>query len=96
MPNNPTGASDNDINAATQTGSVRTIKSSDALGVASSDAEQSFEKLQTFSGGISVAGATFSGNISAPNIVNSINGATGAVTVTSSSMDFVLFNLGII
>ena len=55
-----------------------------------------FTALNSFDAGISAAGATFSGNISAPNIVNSINGATGAVTVTSSSMDFVLFNLGII
>lgn len=29
---------------------------------------------------ISASGATFSGNISAPNIVNSFNGSTGAVT----------------
>ena len=40
----------------------------------------------TFSGlilanaGISASGATFSGNISAPNIVTSVNGATGSVT----------------
>ena len=44
--------------------------------------------------GLSAAGATFSGNISAPNIVNSFNGATGDVVVTG--LDLVLFNLGII
>ena len=32
------------------------------------------------SGSISVSGATFSGNISAPNIVTSVNGATGPIT----------------
>ena len=45
---------------------------------------QSFTALQTFSAGISASGATFSGNISAPNIVNSLNGFTGAVQVTGS------------
>jgi hypothetical protein len=44
--------------------------------------------------GLSASGATFSGNISAPNIVNSFNGATGNVVV--AGLDFVLFNLGII
>ena len=94
MSNNPTDASNTDINAVTQTGSIRTIKSSYALGVASSDAEQTFETLQTFSGGISASGATFSGNISAPNIVKSFNGATGDIVITG--LDYVLFNLGII
>ena len=41
---------------------------------------QSFSALQSFSAGISASGATFSGNISAPNIVTSVNGATGSVT----------------
>jgi hypothetical protein len=45
---------------------------------------QTFSALQSFSVGISAAGATFSGNISAPNIVNSLNGFTGAVQVTGS------------
>ena len=45
---------------------------------------QTFSALQTFSVGISASGATFSGNISAPNIVNSLNGFTGAVQVTGS------------
>ena len=40
---------------------------------------QTFSALQSFSVGISANGATFSGNISAPNIVNSLNGFTGAV-----------------
>ena len=39
-----------------------------------------FNRLLTASGGFSAAGATFSGNISAPNIVNSFNGLTGAVS----------------
>ena len=39
-----------------------------------------FTQLNTFSAGISASGATFSGNISAPNIVSSFNGLTGAVT----------------
>ena len=45
---------------------------------------QTFSALQSFSVGISANGATFSGNISAPNIVNSLNGFTGAVQVTGS------------
>ena len=41
--------------------------------------------LATFAGGLSAAGgATFSGNISAPNIVNSFNGATSAITLTGN------------
>ena len=39
-----------------------------------------FTQLNTFSAGISASGATFTGNISARNIVNSFNGVTGAVT----------------
>ncbi len=35
--------------------------------------------------GISGAGATFSGNIRAPNIVNSINGLTGTVGLSAGS-----------
>ena len=42
-----------------------------------------FTQLNTFSAGISASGATFSGNISARNIVNSFNGVTGAVTGAS-------------
>ena len=45
---------------------------------------QTFSALQSFSVGISANGATFSGNISAPNIVNSLNGFTGAVQATGS------------
>lgn len=49
-----------------------------------------FTTLQQFTAGISASGATFNGNvifnsnISAPNIVNSYNGITGAVTGVSS------------
>ena len=39
-----------------------------------------FVGLLSASNGISASGATFSGNISAPNIVTSVNGATGSVT----------------
>jgi hypothetical protein len=46
---------------------------------------QTFTVLQQFSGGISASGATFSGNIYAPNIVTSVNGITGAVTGLSAS-----------
>lgn len=42
----------------------------------------------SFSSGISASGATFSGNISAPNIVNSFNGSTGAVTFTNYVSSF--------
>lgn len=85
MSNNPTGASPTDINAITQIASVRTIKTSDAMGVASSDTAQTFGTIQSFSAGISASGATFSGNISAPNIVTSVNGATGAVVVNGTA-----------
>lgn len=34
---------------------------------------------------LSAAGGTFSGNISAPNIVNSFNGQTGAVTFSATT-----------
>jgi hypothetical protein len=36
-------------------------------------------------GNISASGANFSGNITAPNIVNSLNGATGSISITSGS-----------
>jgi hypothetical protein len=42
-------------------------------------------QLITASSGISAAGATFSANISAPNIVNSVNGLTGAVGLSAGS-----------
>ena len=49
---------------------------------------QSFSALQSFSAGISASGATFSGNLSAPNIMNSWNGSTGAVTFTNYVTSF--------
>ena len=88
MPNNPTEATALDINAVTQTASVRTIKTSEALSVASLDTAQTFGTLQSFSAGLSASGATFSGNISAPNIVNSFNGSTGAVVFSSYVTSF--------
>ena len=45
---------------------------------------QTFTATQGFAAGFTASGATFSGNISAPNIVNSVNGGTGAVSVTGS------------
>ncbi len=45
---------------------------------------KTFNALTNFTAGISAAGGTFSGNISAPNIVTSVNGATGAITVTGA------------
>ena len=47
---------------------------------------QSFTVLQTFNAGLSASGATFSGNIFAPNIVNSFNGITGAVQGVSAAV----------
>jgi hypothetical protein len=45
-----------------------------------------FTALNTFNAGISASGSTFSGNISAPNIVTSFNGATGAVQGVSAAV----------
>ena len=44
-----------------------------------------FTALQSFNSGISASGATFSGNISAPNIVTSVNGLTGPLTLLAST-----------
>ena len=54
---------------------------------------QTFTSLQSFSAGISASGATFNGNIYAPNIVNTVNGATGAVITNT---DILLIDMGII
>jgi hypothetical protein len=61
----------------------------------SSTTETKLFGLLNLPSGLSAAGATFSGNISASNIVNSFNGTTGDVVV-AAGLDFVLFNLGII
>jgi hypothetical protein len=55
---------------------------------------QSFSALQSFSAGISASGATFSGNISAPNIVTSVNGATGSVTTYAGTTGNIQFRYG--
>ena len=73
MPNNPTEATALDINAITQIASVRAIKASEALSVASSDTAQTFGTLQSFSAGLSAAGATFSGNITVGSQIVSTN-----------------------
>jgi len=41
--------------------------------------------LGTFSAGISASGATFSGNITAPNIVTGISGATGSINLVAGT-----------
>jgi hypothetical protein len=75
MSNNPVGASPTDINAITQIASVRIIKTSDAMGVASSDTAQTFGTLQSFSAGISAAGgATFSGSVTTSEFVSASKG----------------------
>ena len=52
-----------------------------------------FTLLNTFNAGISASGATFTGNITAPNIVASFNGNTGAVAGASLGANtFTLLN----
>ena len=52
-----------------------------------------FTLLNTFNAGISASGATFTGNITAPNIVASFNGNTGAVVGASLGANtFTLLN----
>lgn len=53
-----------------------------------------FGPLQSFTSGISAAGGTFSGNISAPNIVTSVNGATGSVTTYAGTTGNIQFRYG--
>jgi hypothetical protein len=53
--------------------------------LASNTTTNPFLNIQTFNAGISASGATFTGNISAPNIVNSIAGLTGVVGVTAGT-----------
>ena len=52
-------------------------------GISSSGA--TFSGLISANAGISSSGASFSGNISAPNIINYINGLTGAVTLSAGN-----------
>ena len=94
MPNNPTEASLLDINAITQIASVRTIKTSEAMGVASSDTEQTFGTLQSFSAGISASGATFSGSIGLQNaeyIRNTTNGRIDLMPAPSSATAYGIY-----
>ena len=53
------------------------------IGVAATTAATIYGVLNLPSG-LSAAGATFTGNISAPNIVNSVNGLTGSVKIPRS------------
>ena len=81
MPNNPTDATELDINAITQTASMRIIKTSDAMGVASSDTAQTFGTLQSFSAGISAAGGV--------TLAGTLQGTTAAFTgLVSSTVGF--------
>ena len=50
--------------------------------VARTNVAQTFTQAQTFSGGIIVSGGATFGNISASNVVSSLNGLTGARTLT--------------
>ena len=79
MSNNPAGASPTDINAITQIASVRTIKTSDAMGVASSDTAQTFGTIQSFSAGLS-ASSVAAGTIT----------STGGITF-GSAVNFMAF-----
>lgn len=94
MPNNPTEATPTDINAITQTASVRTIKTSDAMGVASSDTAQTFGTLQSFSAGLSASGGTFSGSIALQNaeyIQNTTNGRVDLMPAPSSATAYGMY-----
>ena len=50
-----------------------------------SSSGSTFSGLIRANAGISSSGASFSGNISAPNIINSINGLTGEVTLSAGN-----------
>jgi hypothetical protein len=94
MPNNPTGATPTDINAATQTASIRTIPASTVLGVASADTAQTFGTLQSFSAGLSAAGATFSGSIALQNaeyFQNTTNGRVDIMPAPSSATAYGIY-----
>ena len=85
MSNNPAGASPTDINAITQIASVRTIKTSDAMGVASSDTAQTFGTLQSFSAGLSASDLTVSttGTANKTSSITMASGVTASNWVTS-------------
>ena len=85
MPNNPTEATALDINAITQIASVRTIKTSDAMGVASSDTAQTFGTLQSFSAGLSASALTVSttGTTLKTSAITMASGVTASNSVTS-------------
>ena len=63
---------------------------------------QSFSVIQSFTNGITTSsllvgggGATFGSNISAPNIVTSVNGATGTVTISpAGSTGYIQYHTG--
>ena len=49
------------------------------------NSRSAFTGLATFNAGISASGATFSGNITAPNIVTGISGATGPINLVAGT-----------
>jgi len=79
------GISGGDVTIAGSGSAVVTFPSTTTT-IAGIGITQSFTVLQTFNAGLSASGATFSGNIFAPNIVNSFNGSTGAVQGVSAAV----------
>lgn len=73
--NDYTGAASNWVNMDVSSGGNYTLRPSGGLATVTG--------TLNVSAGVCAAGATFSGNISAPNIVTSFNGVTGAVTGVS-------------
>jgi hypothetical protein len=73
--NDYTGAASNWVNMDVSSGGNYTLLPSGGLATVTG--------TLNVSAGVCAAGATFSGNISAPNIVTSFNGVTGAVTGVS-------------
>ena len=73
--NDHTGAASNWVNMDVSSGGNFTVRPSGGLATVTG--------TLNVSAGVCAAGATFSGNISAPNIVTSFNGVTGAVTGVS-------------
>ena len=75
--NDHTGAASNWVNMDVSSGGNYTLRPSGGLATVTG--------TLNVSAGVCAAGATFSGNISAPNIVTSFNGLTGAVQGVSAA-----------
>ena len=78
-------AAGNDNSIVIGKGAVGLGTNTTVIGVAATTAATIYGRLNLPSG-LSASGATFSGNISAPNIVTSFNGATGAVQGVSTAV----------